>query len=893
MKSDQSMKPLHAMGLPVALAVLAVSALSTAQVLPDSTASANERPPTVEESISRPTIRAVRVANSGIRLDGILDESDWTRAPSASGFTQHEPLNGAASTERTVIKVVYDDRAIYVAVRAYDTEPDKIVANMSRRDDECPADWVYIAFDSYNDKRTAFEFSVNAAGVKLDAFWFDCVERDMNWNAVWNVATNIDDEGWTVEYCIPFSQIRFAENGGAHSWGFQVFRQINRKNEVACWAPVPREDNQFIAHFGRLEGIENLPRFKRLEILPYAVASVNNYGDPDAEDPFRNALRGDGRLGADIKYGVTSNLTLDMTINPDFGQVEQDPSEFNLTAYESYFEEKRPFFIEGSNTFQYPLMFGDGDMERLFYSRRIGRSPQFYALDTEWWPDMDRWTDTDDFYENSPQFTTILGAAKLTGRTSNGWSIGVLEALTDKEEAEVSTPSGQRFGVAVEPMTNYLVGRTVKDFNDGRSTLGIMATSVVREIPSDDLAFLNRSAFTGGVDLSHRWRNDDYQIIAKVFGSHVRGSEEAMIELQESSARYFQRPDADHVELDPTATSLSGYGGVLWGGKFGGKPWRFGIGGITRSPGFESNDIGYLRDADINLGVFWGQYVRFEPVGAFQQFNCNTNIWYGWNYGGEVYGKGGNVNGWMQFRNYWEAYGGVSGDLEALSTRHLRGGSSIIEPAQLYSWYGFFSDRRKKISFGFEGNYYMAFAGGTYSTSYSPMMTIRPSGRFDLSLYPGYTISENDMQYVDEIDGHHVLGHLDMRVLTLTARFNYTVTPDMTIQFYGMPFVTAGAYSDYREAVAPHASDYDDRFAPFDYLAHADNPDFNFKQFRSNLVFRWEFNPGSALYLVWSRGATDYEEEYGKFSPGRDLDQLFSTPGDNTFLIKINKWFSL
>ena len=874
-------------GITVPLFILSFSALSADQVLPDSTASAKEQPPTIEKSISESILQAMRISNGGIRLDGILDEPDWARASSGSGFTQHEPDNGIASTERTTVKIVYDDRAIYVGVKAYDTEPNMIVANLSRRDDECPSDWIHIAFDSYNDKRTAFEFTVNPAGVKMDAFWFDCVERDMNWNAVWDVATSIDDEGWTAEFSIPFSQIRFAENGGSHSWGFQVFRQINRKNEVACWAPVPRENNQFIAHFGRLEGIENLPKFKRLEILPYMVSSVENYGDPEVDDPFRNSIQGNSRLGADIKYGITSNITIDMTINPDFGQVEQDPSEFNLTAYESYFEEKRPFFIEGSNIFQYELMFGDGDVERLFYSRRIGRSPQFYALDTE------RWPDTDDFYEDSPQFTTILGAAKLTGRTSNGWSVGILEALTDREEAEVSAPGGERFGVAVEPMTNYLVGRTIKDFNEGRSTLGIIATSVVRAIPNDDLAFLNRSAFTGGIDLSHRWHDDEYQITAKAFGSHVRGSEEAMIELQESSARYFQRPDADHVELDPTAAFLNGYGGVLWGGKFGGKPWRFGLGGITRSPGFEANDMGYMRDADINLGVFWAQYRRFEPIGIFQQFSYNTNIWYGWNYGGEVFGKGGNINGWMQLKNYWEAFGGVSGDLEALSTRQLRGGPSILEPAQLYSWYGFHTDRRKKISLGFEGGYNKAFDGETNSIRYSPGITIRPSGRFDLSLHPSYRISNSDMQYVDEIDGHYVLGHLDMRVLMLTARLNYTVTPDMTVQFYGMPYIAAGTYTDYREVVSPHAPNYDDRFAPFDYLAYEDNPDFNFKQFRSNLVFRWEFNPGSALYLVWSQGATDYEEEYGEFSPGRDLDNLFSTPGDNTFLIKINKWFSL
>ena len=853
----------------------------------DSEKGGRENPLSIEKAVTDPMIRAVRTANGGIRIDGILDEPDWSRATGSNGFIQNEPNEGDPATERTVVRIVYDDEAIYIGITAYDSEPGKIKGLLARRDNECPSDWIHIGIDSYNDKRTAFEFAVNPAGVKMDCFWYDCSTRDGNWDAVWDVATSVNGEGWIAEFRIPFNQLRFAENGGAHSWGFQVCRQIDRKSEVSFWSHWPKDASAFTAHFGRLEGIENVPRLKRLEILPYTVSSVDFFGDPEEGDPFHDAARGQSRFGADIKYGITSNITANISINPDFGQVEQDPSEFNLTAYETYFEEKRPFFVEGLNIFQYPLMFGDGNSERLFYSRRIGRTPQFYPLDSE------RWPDTDDFYEDTPQFTTIIGAAKVTGRTSNGWSIGVLEALTDREEAEVSAPNGERFGVSVEPMTNYLAGRAVKDFNDGRSTLGIIATSVAREIQSDDLAFLNRAAFTGGLDLSHRWHDDDYQIIAKVFGSHMRGSTEAMLELQESSARYFQRPDADYVEVDPEATHLSGYGGVLWGGKFGGKPWRFGLGGITRSPGFEANDIGYMRDADINLGVFWAQYRRYEPLGPFRQFNFNTNIWYGFNYGGEAYGKGGNVNGWMQLTNYWEVFFGGGTDLEAISTRHLRGGPTIIEPSQFFSWYGFSTDNRKKLAFGLNGFYARSGERGSYHAEFSPQMTIRPSSRFELTLSPGYTESKDDMQHVDEVDGHYILGHIDMRVISMTTRLNYTLSPEMSLQFYGMPYIAAGEYSDYREVLAPRAEIYDDRFGPFDYLADSDNPDFNFKQFRSNLVFRWEFNPGSAIFLVWSRGATDYEEEYGRFDAGRDIDRILSAPGDNTFLIKINKWFSL
>jgi hypothetical protein len=837
--------------------------------------------------IADPVLQAHRISNGDICIDGILDEPDWERTTGATGFIQNEPEEGRPATERTVVRVVYDDDAIYIGVRAFDSDPEKIAGHLTRRDTECPSDWIHVAIDSYDDKRTAFEFAVNPAGVKLDCFWSDCIERDANWDAVWNVSTSVDSEGWTAEFGIPFSQIRFANNGGAHSWGFQVCRQIMRKGEVSFWAHTPRDTNQFIAHFGRLEGIENIPEVKRFEILPYTVASVDFFGDPDEGDPLHDSARGNGRLGADIEYGVTSNITVNLSVNPDFGQVEQDPSEFNLTAYETFFEEKRPLFIEGSNIFQYPLMFGDDNTERLFYSRRIGRAPQFYPLDSE------RWPDTDDFFEDTPQFTKILGAAKITGRTSGGWSIGILEALTDMEEAEVSTPEGEVFDVAVEPLTNYFVGRAMKDYNNGRSTLGGIATAVLRDIRSDDLNYLSRAAFTGGLDFTHRWHQDEYMITAKVFGSHVRGSREAMLDLQESSARCFQRPDAHHVEVDSSRTHLSGIGGVIWGGKFGGKPWRFGIGGITRSPGFEANDIGYMRDADINLGVLWGGYNRFEPLGFARRFNINTNFWSGWSYGGENFGTGANIYGWLQFNNYCEMYAGIGREIEGLSTRLLRGGPAILEPAKTFSWFGFLSDNRKRVVFGYDGEYTAADDGGTVRAAFSPQVLFRPSGRFDMSLHPGYIIDENDLQYVDEIDDHHVLARLDMRVISLTMRMNYTITPDLSLQFYGMPYIAAGEYTHFREAVTPRSEDYDDRFVPFDYLAYEDDPDFNFKEFRSNLVFRWEFNPGSTIYLVWSRGATDLEEEYGRFDLGRDLDRMLSTPGDNTFLIKINKWFNL
>ncbi len=829
-------------------------------------------------------IRAIRTTNGHVKIDGHLDESDWKRTPAASGFIQNEPHDGEPATERTDVWIIYDDEAIYVGIKAYDSKPDQITGRLTRRDGHTPSDWIHIGFDSYNDKRTAFGFSVNPVGVKQDRIWYNDTEEDENWNAVWDVATSIENDGWTAEFRIPFSQLRYSNNGKGNSWGFNVGREILRNNETSLWNPVPRDCNQLVSRFGRLEGIDDLPQARHLEILPYVVGKVDVYGDPDEADPFRNDAVWDPRLGADAKYRLTSNLTLDMTINPDFGQVEQDPSEFNLTAFETYFEERRPFFIEGANLFQYRLMFGDDNIEQLFYSRRVGRRPQFYALDSG------RWENTDDFYENTPLFTKILGAAKVTGRTAGGWSIAVMDALTDKEKATVASPDGNRHGIIVEPMTNYFVGRTQKDFNNGRSTFGGIVTHVLRDIPTEDFQYLNRTALTGGIDFSHRWHNDDYSITANFMGSHIRGSEEAMLEAQTSSARYYQRPDAPHLSVDSTLTHMEGFAMNFWGGKFTGH-WRYGLGLLSRSPGFEVNDIGFMRYSDANLGAIWIGYREWEPGRIVREWNLNGNIWNGWNYGGEQFGLGGNINGYMQFTNFWGLYSGVNRNQEHQDNGILRGGPALIVPGATAGWHGFHSDRRKSISFGYNG-FIRISDEGWRSNSYSPHITIRPSGRFDFSLYPSYSKIENDLQYVDEIDGRYILGNLKMDEVAITLRMNLTMTRNLSIQFYGMPYIAAGRYSHFKEVVAPRADNYEDRFAPFDYLQY-DNPDFNFKQFNSNLVFRWEYSPGSTIYFVWSRGATDYEEEHGEFDFNRDMNNLFSTAGDNTFLVKINKWFSL
>ncbi len=839
---------------------------------------------TTKAPLERKATTAVHATNGGIKVDGVLDESDWDRAPVTDGFIQQEPYDGRPATERTTVRVVYDGERIYVGLKAYDTEPGKIAANLARRDEDIPSDWLYVCFDSYDDKRSGFVFGVNAAGTKQDIFFYNDTEQDGNWNAVWDVGTRLDADGWTAEFAIPFSQLRFANNRETHAWGFQAIRVISRRTETSFLNPVPAKADQFVSLFGRIEGIERIPSPSRLELLPYAVTSAENYAEA-GDDPFKQSTQYGGSIGGDLKYRLTTDITVDATINPDFGQVEQDPSQVNLTAYESYFAEKRPFFMEGAGIFQYRLMFGDDNSERLFYSRRIGRAPQLSPLESE------RFVDTEGYYEDTPQYTTILGAAKVTGKTSDGVSIGLLEALTDKEESVVEIPGGDRLGVAVEPMTNYLVARAQKDYNGGRTTLGGIFTNVARDLAGGDFDGLMKTAFTGGLDFSHRWHDNEYYVSGRVLGSYLHGSEEALTKVQTSSARYYQRPDADYVEYDPTRTSLAGYGSVLEAGRTGGEHWNYLLGLRLRSPGFEVNDIGYMAEADNVLSVAWVGYRYREPRWIVKRTSVNLNLYDERNYGNDQTGSGGNINGSVLFTNNWGVYAGVEHMMERLVSSVTRGGPLVVSPAKFNSWFGANTDDRKRLMVGFDGGYNRNEEGfaGYYG---GPYVTLRPVSRLELQLSSQYEYSVNDLQYVEAIDDHYVLAHIDMDVVSVTGRVNYCITPEMSLQVYAMPFVAAGRYSDYREVVSPRADEYADRFAPYDYLAANESPDFNFKEIRSNVVFRWEWSPGSTLYLVWSRNAADYEEN-GAFDAGHDFDQLFSTSGDNAFMIKITKWFNM
>ena len=871
-------------------------------------AEATDRPQDGGSDGDVPTLRAQRVAEAPI-LDGVLDETAWRTASVATDFTQMRPTPGDPSGQRTEARVIYTDEAVYIGMRLYDTDPDGVVAQMARRDASgIYSDWAHVLIDSYHDRRTAFRFSVNPRGVQKDVLHYDDFSEDVNWDGVWDVATRQDAQGWVAEFRIPLSQLRFsAKDGEGVVWGINFGREIARYNEWSWWAPVLPNVAGMVSVAGELRGIEELEPPRRLEVLPYVVAQGSQ--EPEAEgNPFQDGSGRDGRasVGGDLKLGLTSNLTLSATINPDFGQVEADPSVVNLTAQETYYPEKRPFFVEGSNIFSYNIGFDDGSGEGLFYTRRIGRSPQ-RSLRGQ--------------YSDVPTNTTILGAAKVSGRTAGGWSIGFLDALTAEEEGRVLGFDDQVATHTVEPMTNYSVARASKDFRDGRSGLGFMGTHTYRNLDGDEsLLFLTDQAFTGGVDFRHRFAEDTWDLSGWFAGSHVTGDTLAIQRLQRSSLRYYQRPDADHLEYDPQATSLAGYGGTLNLWKVAGN-WRGGVGGTMRSPGMEINDAGFQTAADLKIVYGNIRYHRFDPIGPFRNLSVGLNPSASWDFGNENAHSQINLFSNYELKNNWNFGFWSSRAFEGLSTGALRGGPAIKRPGAWRANLWLNTDSRKPVFGNVGGFWALDDEGAGWTRNTWVNVTFRPSGRLDLTAGPSFNERHTEWQYVAQRpdaagDLHYVFAPLHQQTVVMTTRLSYAFTPTLSFQLYAQPFVSAGEYGAFREVTDPRADAFDDRFYTYSdaELAYVEptqpggwgtyevdrdqdgtadfsfgEPEFNFKELRSTAVMRWEYRPGSTLFVVWSQGRSATHAT-GQFDPGADFDQLLDAAGTNVLAIKLSYW---
>ncbi|HUX95923.1 MAG TPA: DUF5916 domain-containing protein [Bacteroidales bacterium] len=839
-------------------------------------------------------------------INGILDEDIWQGGYWVDDFTQNEPYNGARATQRTEFKIVFDNDNLYVGVKAYDTSPDSIVNRLTRRDHP-DGDLVAIIVDSYHDLRTGFVFGISSAGVKYDFMMTnDGQNEDKSWDPNWWSKTTINSDGWIAEMKIPFSQVRFEDNSG-DVWGLEMARVLYRKQETTFWQHIPKDAPGMVHLFGEMKGLEQIKPRKIFDVTPYTVARTEKF-EADPENPFlANGKKSGLNAGIDAKIGVTNNLTMDLTVNPDFGQVEADPSQVNLTAYETFFEEKRPFFIEGNNITNFALGIGDGGIgnDNLFYSRRIGRRPQGY-------PDLQDGWNTD-----VPTNTNILGAAKLTGKTQDGLSVGFVEALTAEEQAEIDTVGGRKYET-VEPLTNYLVGRVQKDFKEGNTIIGGIFSSTNRNLDKNLSQYLHKAAYTGGADFTQYFKNKNWMFNLNSAFSLVQGSEEALLRTQTSSARYYQRPDNTHTVLDSSRTALGGSGGRMQVMKLNGH-WNFLLASIWKSPGFETNDLGYIREADQILNLFWAGYNQWEPKGIYRRYNINGDFYHVTNFGGEKLGYGLEYNGNIGFKNYWHAWAGGGLQTAGLETSLLRGGPSIKTPGNFRTHMGFETDERKKVVLNVFGNINKGFEN--YSNSiYSEIdLTFKPTNYLSLSLNPGIRKSFSELQYVDykEYNGtdRYVFASIDQRTINTSFRINLNLSPDLTLQYWGQPFIATGKYYDYKYVTDPLADKYGDRFALYsgdqlntndegfdvdedrdginDYLI--EYSDFNFKEFLSNLVVRWEYNPGSSVYLVWSQTRNKYDTT-GDLNVIDDLGDLFDSTADkphNVFLIKFSYRFGI
>ncbi|GAC1650974.1 MAG: hypothetical protein NVS4B6_26870 [Mycobacterium sp.] len=805
-------------------------------------------------------------------IDGKDDDQAWVNVPAITTFTEWRPTEGKAPRFRTEAKVAYDAANLYVFVRAFDPHPDSIIRLLERRDTYTPSDMIWVFVDSYHDRRTGYEFGVNAAGVKMDQALYDDGHEDIAWDAVWDVATRIDSLGWTAEFRLPLSQMRYSTER-AHTFGFAIDRDIYRYSERVSWPVVSQSKAGIVSQFGTLEGLTDLETPRRSELLPYVV--IKN-ASPIVGNAFKN--RSTASVGGDAKYRIASNLTLDATVNPDFGQVEADPAVLNLTAYESFFDERRPFFVAGRGLFRFDVNCSEVNCsnEGLYYSRRIGRTPELAGI----------------YGDTVPlQPTTILGAAKLLGRFPHGLTLGLLDAATER--------AASRGDTTFEPATNFAVVRATQDMRDGNSTIGAILTAVNRSTDVWSAPYLATRAYVGAVDFRHRFLQNNYQLSGSLDKSDIRGSRRAILGTQTSAVHYYQRPDAG-LPLDSSRTALSGNAEEIKFGKVGGQHLMFESAYQRRSDGFEINDLGYLRRADQQSWSTWAGFFDRSERQYYKSFQWNANWWQYWTAAGLPLEAAYNTNVHITFKNNWQSHvGGTVGQLgTTYDDRGARSGPAIRQDRYVAPWAFVVGDDRRALVPYLAVNLFRGAAGRNTSFSLSPELDYKALGRFSSAFVLSWSHNIADNQWYGNVSDslgrmHYTFAHLDQTTASATVRLNYTFTPTVSLQVYTQPFVSKGSYSNVRQLSAtPRAPAYDDRYAAYAGAGASSPGGFNFKEFQSNVVFRWEYEPGSSLFLVWNQGRQGFTQAEGRNTFQGDVRDLLRLHPANTFLVKMTYWLN-
>ncbi len=856
----------------------------------------------------RKTLVAIRTTEH-IKIDGILNEKTWTQNKGYDDFVQSEPVDGAKPTEKTLVWVAYDNKYLYVAARLFDSNPKGIITQLVPRDDRTSSDWFTLYIDPYYDRRSGYAFTVNPSNSIIDMVLFNDSGKDRTWNGIWESATKIDDKGWSVEMKIPFNQLRFKAKK-EFVWGIDFRRKIRRKNEDDSFVWIPKGEKGFVSRFAKLVGIKGIKPRKQIEIVPYMVGKAV-FSPSEEGNPFMTGHEYSGNIGVDAKIGLKSNLTMDLTMNPDFGQVEVDPAVMNLTAYETYFEEKRPFFIEGSNIFD---SFGRGGISfninmnftppNLFYSRRIGQGPE---------GDVNM-----EGYVKYPTMTTILGAAKITGKIGNNWNLGFINGVTAREYAEVDN-NGERSKVQVGPLTDYNVVRIQKEFNNGKQGLGFISTGVFRNFNDNnnlnDLYTDRANVF--GIDGWTFLDNDkDWVLSGWIAYSDIKGSKESILSLQQSPQHYFQRPDADYLNIDENATSLKGMSGrILLNKEAGHLVLSSSLGFI--SPGFDSTDLGYQRGGDIINGSATIGYVEYRPGKIFRNwfivFSNAKSYDFGGNKIGDIYLSMTNLT----FSNYWGMELMAGKFVDSYSKDKTRGGPLMKSPSGWMFNFRVNSDSRRPWFLSLHSNFSLSKLSGD-SFSLGGFILWKPVSNIKIMVGPHYSYNDNNSQWVTSIDDEYmedtffkryIFSKIKQKTISAFFRINWTFTPKLSLSIYLQPFIAVGDYSEFKELSKPKSYDFNIYgengstidFVDSEYIIDPDgegpsaafsiyNPDFNYKSLRGTFVLKWEFKPASYFYLVWTQNRNDYQNT-GVFNFKNDFTDMLKAPGDNIFLAKISyRW---
>ncbi len=887
----------------------------------DTLSSAGARPRLV-----RPSLTAGERTGE-IRIDGVLDEAAWAAAPVASGFIEREPVEGRPARNDTDVRVLFDASAIYVGLRMHDAKPEEIARQLYRRDGHGQADYVEVGFDPNRDQRTGYLFKVSASNVQGDEYLYDDGRQDGAWDAVWTSAVSVDGEGWTVEMRIPLSQIRYEAASGEQVWGMNVHRSRFADKEETFFSLQSRLQQGSVSQFGTLEGVMAARGSTRLEVLPYVVSSLHK-GNAEAGDPFFDGSAVKQRVGVDLSYGLGAAFTLDATFNPDFGQVEADPAVINLSAFETFFQEQRPFFVQNARVFDFNL---SGGRNSLFYSRRIGRRPHGGAPD-------------DALFSDVPANATILGAAKLAGRTSSGLSVGALTAVTGSESGNALLPDGGIRDFPVEPRTEYGVVSLQQDFRAGQSNVGGIVTALRRDLPtSGTFDYLPSTAFNAGVNFEHQWNDREWALWGFLAGSLVRGSEEAITDIQRSSNHYFQRPDATRFGVDSTATAMSGAEWRLQFERRSGLHWTGSVWLAEVTKAFEINDLGFSNSSErLDSGVRLG-YREIQPGDLFRSYNFNFSTFHNishdalddlwsWDSWQNAYMRGNvSVEARGELLNYWNGNVQVTYSPNGMSRSSTRGGPMMRAPGNTQVELRLSGDRRKKVNWGANVQFQRATLGDGGSVEVGADVNVHPSTNVVLSLRPHFQSERTQDQYVATTDpigytptygSRYLFADLERRSLSMETRLDWTFTPHLSLQLFAQPLLSSGDFVGYKQLQRPQSFDFrdfrsgtavqtadgvrcvggevcrlgDEQYVDFDNDGKADfdfgDGDFNFRSLIGNVVLRWEYRPGSTIFLVWQRRQSD-EVTIGDFDFGRDLSALFGAPTDNRFIFKVNYWLGL